>query len=112
MGDRLVRKGLTIGIIILFIGAGVYPAIAVKLNTSINAAQDEKSNANAKKIEQLSDLPCDCEKNYKTDWPPQRLCERLAVLFGILWVAKSPLAVLIWYIAYLLGCTPYPYPLY
>jgi hypothetical protein len=30
MGDKLDRKGLIVGIIILFIGAGIYPAIAIK----------------------------------------------------------------------------------
>jgi hypothetical protein len=46
--NKVFSKGLVVGIILLFIGAGVYPAIAVKLNTSINAVQDEKSNVNAK----------------------------------------------------------------
>lgn len=37
MGDRLVRKGLVVGIIVLFIGAGIYPAIAFKINLLINS---------------------------------------------------------------------------
>jgi len=32
--NRLWKKGLVVGIIVLFIGVGVYPAIAVKINTS------------------------------------------------------------------------------
>jgi hypothetical protein len=81
--NKVFSKGLVVGIILLFIGAGVYPAIAVKLNTSINAVQDEKSNVNAKIIEQLSDLPCNCEKNNKTNstlQPPAELCEFLRKL--------------------------------
>lgn len=30
MGNKLVKKGLAIGIIVLFIGAGIYPSIAIK----------------------------------------------------------------------------------
>jgi hypothetical protein len=83
MKTDYVKKGLVVGIIFLFIGAGVYPAIAVKLNTSINTVQDEKSNVDAKKIEQLSDLPCNCKKNNKTNstlQPPAELCEFLRKL--------------------------------
>ena len=81
MKTDYVKKGLVIGIIFLFIGAGVYPAIAVNLNTSINTVQDEKSNANAKKIEQLSDLPCDCEKNITASWHPPVICASLFMLY-------------------------------
>ena len=110
MGDRLVRKGLVVGIVVLFIGAGVYPAIAVKLNTTINTVQDEKSNVNAKKIEQLSDLPCNCKNNNKTDWtllPPSFpvLCEflgKLAVLFYN--IHMEDLADVIAVIMWIIGC--------
>ena len=30
MGNKLVKKGLAIGIIVLFIGVGIYPSIAIK----------------------------------------------------------------------------------
>ena len=80
MKTDYVKKGLAIGIIVLFIGAGVYPAIAVKLNTSINTVQDEKSNVNAKKIERLSDLPCNCEKDNITSWKPPFICIFLFIL--------------------------------
>ena len=86
MGDRLVRKSLVVGIIFLFIGVGVYPAIAVKLNTSINTVQDEKSNVDAKIIEQLPDLPCDCEKNITTSWHPPVICTSLFMLY--MWAVR------------------------
>jgi hypothetical protein len=42
MGDKLIRKGLAIGIIFLFIGAGVYPAIAFKnkMSTTENISDE------------------------------------------------------------------------
>ena len=44
MKKDYVKKGLAIGIILLFIGAGVYPAIAVKLNTSSTNTIDKVEN--------------------------------------------------------------------
>ena len=100
MGDRLVRKGLVLGIIFLFIGAGVYPAIAVKLNTTINTVQDEKSNVNAKKIEQLSDLPCNCKKNITTSlYGPPEICYILFMIFFWGWMNRNRLP----YAGYLAG---------
>jgi hypothetical protein len=105
MVDKFVRKGLVIGIIFLFIGAGVYPAIAVKLNTSTNTVQDEKSSVNAKKIEKPLDLPCNCEKDNTTGWYPEKLCVSLFYLFIFLWGANlDPFAGLIYYIMELLNC--------
>ena len=106
MGDRLVRKGLVVGIIFLFIGAGVYPAIAVKLNTSINTVQDEKSNVDAKKIEQLLGLPCNCKKDNITSlYGPPKICEFLFYLFFIGWMTKNRLlAAIAYYLAVLFNC--------
>jgi hypothetical protein len=104
MGDRLLRKELVLGIIFLFIGAGVYPAIAVKLNTSINTVQDEKSNVDAKKIEQLSDLPCNCKKNNKTDGYPERLCEFLFFVAYFFWMSHIPPPIFIYYLMKLFNC--------
>ena len=44
MKTDYVKKGLAVGIILLFIGAGVYPAIAVKLNTSLTNTIDKVEN--------------------------------------------------------------------
>jgi hypothetical protein len=44
MKKDYAKKGLVIGIIFLFIGVGVYPAIAVKLNTSSTNTIDKVEN--------------------------------------------------------------------
>jgi hypothetical protein len=46
MKKDYAKKGLVIGIIFLFIGVGVYPAIAVKLNTSSTNTIDKVENKN------------------------------------------------------------------
>ena len=42
MQNNLLKKGLVVGILVLFIGVGVYPAIAVNPVTSTNITQDEE----------------------------------------------------------------------
>ncbi len=43
--NRLWIKGLIIGIVVLFIGISIYPAFALKINTSANIKQ-LKGNGN------------------------------------------------------------------
>jgi len=42
MKKNMLKKTLVVGIIFLFIGVGVYPAVAVKLNTPINIIQGKE----------------------------------------------------------------------
>jgi len=54
MRDRLVRKGLVIGIIVLFVGVSVYPAFAVKINSSTNINNNVENKD--KSINEISNL--------------------------------------------------------
>ena len=140
MNERILRKGLAVGIIVLFIGVGIQPAFADESIISPNitprvadakpllinliyayrmgvilsrilgaskihslleryqlsnqemqkeiTAVIERNDELSKKIEQLSDLPCECEKDTANGWNYTFLCSLLLPLFYlgfILW---------------------------
>ncbi len=67
MKKGLFRKGLVLGIIILFIDVAVQPSVAtVQRNKEIITAVIENKDTLNELIEQLSDLPCDCENDDTT----------------------------------------------
>ena len=44
MRNDWFRKGLVVGIIVLFIGVGIHPAVAVNPNKTTNILQEEEDN--------------------------------------------------------------------
>ena len=53
MKKNLLDKTLTLGLIVLFIGAGIYPAFAVEINSTMISNQSEK------------DCGCEAKNDYK-----------------------------------------------
>ncbi len=91
MKNNMFRKGLVLGIIILFIGVAFQPSVAtVQRNKEIITAVIENKDTLNELIEQLSDLPCDCENDDTTQRNYPILCTLLlpfAVIAVILWLA-------------------------
>jgi len=87
MKKRIVWKGLVIGIIILFIGVAVQPSVAtIQPNKEKTAVIENKDTPN-ELIEQLSDMPCDCENDDTTQRNYPIICILLApfVALAIMW---------------------------
>ena len=61
MVERMYKKGLVLGIIVLFIGVGVQPAFAVETGSSVNTVQLEE----------------DCECEIVDEYNPDKLIQLL-----------------------------------
>ena len=88
MINRLVWKGLVFCIIILFIGVAVQPSVStVQRNKEIITAVIENKDTLNELIEQLSDVPCDCENDDTTQRNYPIICMLLApfVALAIMW---------------------------
>ena len=115
MRNVCFKKALVVGIIVLFLGVGVYPAVAgesIISERSLESVESRmhpllkrymvrhqetlkeievfmESNPELKdRIEQLKDSDCDCVKDTTTDWDYPVLCVYLHILFWF--------AVLLW----------------
>lgn len=92
MNNRLFRKGLVLGIIILFIGVAVQPSVATEQrNKEIISAVIENKDTIDELIEQLSDMPCDCENDDITQRNSPVICTLLApfAILAIIWALAT-----------------------
>lgn len=85
MKNNMFRNGFVLGISILFISVAFQPSVAtVQRNKEIITAVIENKDTLNELIEQLSDLPCDCENDDTTQRSYPVIC---VILFPFLFIA-------------------------